>query len=41
MPWGKVTAFHACELYKNTYNLKIYGAIFIITSFETRPDEYN
>ena len=24
---GKVTAFHACELYKKIFNLKIYGAI--------------
>ena len=37
---GKVTAFHACELYKNAYNLKIYGAIFFNHESEIRPDEY-
>ena len=37
---GKVTAFHACELYKKTYNLKIYSAIFYNHESEIRPDEY-
>ena len=25
---GKVTAYYACEMYKNVYGLKVYGAIF-------------
>ena len=25
---GKVTAYYACEMYKNLYKMKIYGAIF-------------
>ena len=37
---GKVTAFHACKLYKAVFNLKIYGAIFYNHESEIRPDEY-
>ena len=37
---GKVTAYHACKLYRDVYNLKIYGAIFFNHESERRPDEY-
>ena len=37
---GKVTAFHACELYKKIFNLKIYVAIFYNHESEIRPEEY-
>ena len=37
---GKVTAYHACEMYKNIYGLKIYGAIFYNHESEIRPEEY-
>lgn len=37
---GKVTAFHACEMYKKIYNLKIYNAIYYNHESEFRPEEY-
>ena len=37
---GKVTAFHACKLYRDTFGLKIYGAIFYNHESEIRPEEY-
>ena len=37
---GKVTAFHACKLYRDVFNLKIYGAIFYNHESEIRPEEY-
>ena len=37
---GKVTAFHACEMYKKIYNLKIYNAIYYNHESEVRPEEY-
>ena len=37
---GKVTAFHACKLYKELYGLKIYGAIFYNHESEIRNKEY-
>tara|TARA_Y100001980_G_C14522256_1_gene297607 strand:+ start:427 stop:1410 length:984 start_codon:yes stop_codon:yes gene_type:complete len=37
---GKVTAFHACKLYRDVFKLKIYGAIFYNHESEIRPEEY-
>ena len=37
---GKVTAYYACQMYRNVYGLKIYGAIFYNHESEIRPDEY-
>tara|TARA_B100000959_G_C14872741_1_gene579032 strand:- start:29 stop:1009 length:981 start_codon:yes stop_codon:yes gene_type:complete len=37
---GKVTAYYACEMYKNVYGLKVYGAIFYNHESEIRPEEY-
>ena len=37
---GKVTAYYACQLYKDVYGLKIYGAIFYNHESEVRPEEY-
>ena len=37
---GKVTAYHACQMYKQVYGLKIYGAIFYNHESERRPEEY-
>ena len=37
---GKVSAYYACQLYKNVYGLKIYGAIFYNHESEIRPEEY-
>jgi len=37
---GKVTAFHACKLYRNVFGLKTYGAIFYNHESEIRPEEY-
>ena len=37
---GKVTAYYACQLYREVYGLKIYGAIFYNHESEIRPDEY-
>ena len=37
---GKVTAYHACTLYKDVFGLKIYGAIFYNHESEIRPEEY-
>ena len=37
---GKVTAYHACKLYRDTFGLKIYGAIFYNHESEIRPEEY-
>jgi len=37
---GKVTAFHACKLYRDIFGLKIYGAIFYNHESEIRPEEY-
>jgi len=37
---GKVTAYHACKLYRDVFNLKVYGAIFYNHESEIRPEEY-
>ncbi len=37
---GKVTAYHACKLYRDVFGLKVYGAIFYNHESEIRPDEY-
>ena len=37
---GKVTAYYACQLYRDIHGLKIYGAIFYNHESEVRPDEY-
>tara|TARA_B100000686_G_C16782804_1_gene973110 strand:+ start:1086 stop:2072 length:987 start_codon:yes stop_codon:yes gene_type:complete len=37
---GKVTAYHACKLYRDVFKLKIYGAIFYNHESEIRPEEY-
>ena len=37
---GKVTAFHACKLYRDVFKLKVYGAIFYNHESEFRPEEY-
>jgi GDPmannose 4,6-dehydratase len=37
---GKTTAYYACQMYKEVYGLKIYGAIFYNHESEIRPEEY-
>ena len=37
---GKVTAYYACQMYRQVYGLKIYGAIFYNHESEIRPEEY-
>ena len=37
---GKVTAYYACQMYREVYGLKIYGAIFYNHESEIRPGEY-
>ncbi len=37
---GKVTAFHACKMYRDIFGLKVYGAIFYNHESEIRPEEY-
>ena len=37
---GKVTAYHACKLYRDVFNLRICGAIFYNHESEIRPEEY-
>ena len=37
---GKVTAYHACKLYRNVFGLKVCGAIFYNHESEIRPEEY-
>lgn len=37
---GKVAAYYACEMYKNVFGLKVYGAIFYNHESEIRPEEY-
>lgn len=37
---GKVTAYHACKMYRENHNLKIYGAIFFNHESERRSEEY-
>ncbi len=37
---GKVTAYHACQMYRNIYGLRLYGAIFYNHESEIRPEEY-
>ena len=37
---GKVAAYYACQMYKQIYGLKIYGAIFYNHESEIRPEEY-
>ena len=37
---GKVTAYHACKLYRDVFKLKVYGAIFYNHESEIRPEEY-
>ena len=37
---GKVTAYYACQIYREVYGLKIYGAIFYNHESEIRPGEY-
>ena len=37
---GKVTAYHACKMYRDVFGLKICGAIFYNHESEIRPEEY-
>lgn len=37
---GKTTAYYACQMYRDVYNLKVYGAIFYNHESEHRPEEY-
>ena len=37
---GKVTAYYACQMYREVYGLKVYGAIFYNHESEIRPEEY-
>ncbi len=37
---GKVTSYYACQMYRNIYGLKLYGAIFYNHESEIRPEEY-
>ncbi len=37
---GKVSAFYICKLYRDIFNLKIYGAFFYNHESEIRPEEY-
>tara|TARA_B110000438_G_C15746020_1_gene620780 strand:+ start:342 stop:1325 length:984 start_codon:yes stop_codon:yes gene_type:complete len=37
---GKVSAYHACTLYRDVFNLKVYAAIFYNHESEVRPQEY-
>ena len=37
---GKVTSYYACQMYRDVYGLKIYGAIFYNHESEIRPEEY-
>lgn len=37
---GKVTAYHACRLYRDVFGLKVCGAIFYNHESEIRPEEY-
>lgn len=37
---GKTTAYYACQMYRDVYNLKVYGAIFYNHESEYRPEEY-
>ena len=37
---GKITAYYACQMYRDVYGLKVYGAIFFNYESEIRPEEY-
>jgi len=37
---GKVSAYYSCQMYRNVYGLKVYGAIFYNHESEIRPEEY-
>ena len=37
---GKVTAYYACQMYREVYGMKIYGAIFFNHESEIRAEEY-
>jgi|TARA_Y100000294_G_C8567947_1_gene341614 GDPmannose 4,6-dehydratase len=37
---GKITAYYACQMYREVYGMKIYGAIFYNHESEIRPEEY-
>ena len=37
---GKITAYHACRLYRDVFGLKVCGAIFYNHESEIRPEEY-
>jgi len=37
---GKVTAYYACQMYKDVYGLRVYGAIFYNHESEIRSEEY-
>jgi len=37
---GKVAAYYACQMYRDVYGLKVYGAIFYNHESEIRPEEY-
>ena len=37
---GKVAAYYACQMYREVYGLKVYGAIFYNHESEIRPSEY-
>ena len=37
---GKITAYYACQMYRDVYGLKVYGAIFYNHESEIRTEEY-
>jgi len=37
---GKVAAYYACQMYRDVYGLRVYGAIFYNHESEIRPEEY-
>lgn len=37
---GKVTSYYACQMYRDVYGLKVYGAIFYNHESEIRSEEY-
>ena len=37
---GKVSAYYSCQMYRNVYGLRVYGAIFYNHESEIRPEEY-
>ena len=37
---GKVASYYACQMYREVYGIKVYGAIFYNHESEIRPEEY-